>query len=202
MNEKENQNVNQTPNQQNNTQAISEAPAFQAAPPTVPPVAPPNQDAIVATDTNQQEYQATPATTPETTAEAKKTTFGGRIGRLGYFLGHVYIAFTLAAFLILMFVIAPALSLLDDGPLRIILSIPLFLIGATVIALILLAQISLIIRRLHDLGRPWFWILLTLLPVVDFIFALYLIFVPGQEGSNQWGEPMSSRNYLKVLGFK
>jgi uncharacterized membrane protein YhaH (DUF805 family) len=40
------------------------------------------------------------------------------------------------------------------------------------------------IRRLHDLGKPGWWILAMLVPCVNFLMLLYLLFAPGQgEGA-------------------
>lgn len=48
--------------------------------------------------------------------------------------------------------------------------------------------LSLIIRRLHDLDKGGMWALLALIPVINFIFNIYLFCVKGTEGYNQFGE--------------
>lgn len=66
-----------------------------------------------------------------------------------------------------------------------------FFIGLTVIAL-LIPNIILKIRRLHDLDRPVWWIIGTFIPVVCIVFDLYLIFARGTIGANQYGpDPLS-----------
>lgn len=46
------------------------------------------------------------------------------------------------------------------------------------------------VRRFHDIGKSGWWALVTLLPFVSFI----LIFIKGQEGSNQYGEDPRVKN--------
>lgn len=43
------------------------------------------------------------------------------------------------------------------------------------------------VRRLHDLNRNGLWLLLTLVPVVNFFFFIYMGFVKGTDGSNDYG---------------
>ena len=43
------------------------------------------------------------------------------------------------------------------------------------------------IRRLHDLNRTGWFMLLVFIPVVNLIFAIYLLFFKGTEGYNNYG---------------
>lgn len=47
--------------------------------------------------------------------------------------------------------------------------------------------IMLVIRRLHDLDRPTWWIVGNFIPIVNIAFSLYLLFAKGTEGPNQYG---------------
>ena len=49
-------------------------------------------------------------------------------------------------------------------------------------------NIMLMIRRLHDLGKSGWLALVAIIPIIGFIFSVYLFFAPGQVGSNQYGE--------------
>jgi uncharacterized membrane protein YhaH (DUF805 family) len=44
-------------------------------------------------------------------------------------------------------------------------------------------------KRCHDLGRSGWWMILLFLPIANLIFGLYLLFAPGEQGSNAYGEP-------------
>jgi uncharacterized membrane protein YhaH (DUF805 family) len=54
----------------------------------------------------------------------------------------------------------------------------------------LIPSFALALRRLHDIGKKGWWILLALIPVVNFIgmFVLLYFFVKdSQPGSNEYG---------------
>lgn len=83
-----------------------------------------------------------------------------------------------------------------------VLAIIVLLFAAVTVAMTILAVLSLYFRRIHDVNRSGFWLLLLLVPIVSFFFGLYLQFAPGTKGVNQYGEPESSLGFLQVLGFK
>jgi uncharacterized membrane protein YhaH (DUF805 family) len=45
---------------------------------------------------------------------------------------------------------------------------------------------SIAVRRLHDINQSGWWSLVALIPVVNFFFVLYLLFVEG-TGKNKFG---------------
>ena len=45
----------------------------------------------------------------------------------------------------------------------------------------------IVIRRLHDLDRPGWWCIGAIIPIVNFVLAIYLLFFKGTDGSNQYG---------------
>ncbi len=52
----------------------------------------------------------------------------------------------------------------------------------------IIPNISLCIRRLHDIGKPGTWLLIALIPLVG---AIILLILTAKESgpANQWGEP-------------
>lgn len=48
-------------------------------------------------------------------------------------------------------------------------------------------NIALMIRRLHDLGKSGYFVLIALVPVIGVIFSVCLFCIPGQDGYNQYG---------------
>lgn len=52
---------------------------------------------------------------------------------------------------------------------------------------ILIPNIAVGIRRLHDTGRTGWWLLIGLVPVVGFLVLLYFFVQPSDEGENQHG---------------
>lgn len=52
---------------------------------------------------------------------------------------------------------------------------------------ILVPSLSLCIRRLHDVGKSGWFLLLAFVPIAN-LYLLYL-YVQPSDGPNQWGEP-------------
>lgn len=58
---------------------------------------------------------------------------------------------------------------------------------AVIILLSIYPHAILGIKRLHDLDRSGWWYLLCLIPLVNIIMAIYLLFFKGSEGANRFG---------------
>ena len=54
-----------------------------------------------------------------------------------------------------------------------------------------IAGIFMGIKRLHDLNKSGWFYLLSLVPLVNIAFAIYLIVWKGDDGVNQYGAPNS-----------
>lgn len=62
-------------------------------------------------------------------------------------------------------------------------------------ATMLPVSVCLAIRRLHDLDRSGWFYLTSLVPVVNVILGLYLLFAKGTDGANQYGpDPLGPEN--------
>lgn len=130
--------------------------------------------------------------------EPKMMSFSGRIGRvryLAYALG-MYLLFGLA-----MGGVAAISSILPKSAANVLL---LVIMTAAYIGL-LVYFFSLAKRRLNDINLSGWFVLVGLVPLVNFIFGLVLMFWPGTPSVNRFG-PMPSRNnsgvlLASVLGF-
>lgn len=60
------------------------------------------------------------------------------------------------------------------------------LIGLLYLVLVI-PNIMVVIRRLHDLDRPGWWFVGTLIPIVNLVLGLYMLFAKGTDGPNQYG---------------
>lgn len=49
------------------------------------------------------------------------------------------------------------------------------------------------VKRLHDLNKSGWLILLLFVPIVGWVFALYMLFADGTVGPNQYGEDPKNR---------
>lgn len=81
--------------------------------------------------------------------------------------------------------------------LQLLLCVP-FLILATVFGIdtvmiyvysliCMIGGLSVTIRRLHDLNRSGWFILIGFIPVVNFFYYIYVLFFKGTEGANKYG---------------
>lgn len=60
------------------------------------------------------------------------------------------------------------------------------MIGGLVSLALLIPDLSLCIRRLHDIGKSWVWYLMGLIPLVGWII-LIVYYCKDSDGDNQWG---------------
>ncbi|MFF4423132.1 DUF805 domain-containing protein [Streptomyces sp. NPDC001549] len=100
----------------------------------------------------------------------KYAVFSGRARRQEYWM---FFLFNMAAAIILMIL---------DG----VLGTSPVLYSIYVVA-VLLPNLGVTIRRLHDTGKSGWWILINLVPFVGFIWFIVLVATAGQQQQNQYG---------------
>ncbi|MDH3635012.1 MAG: DUF805 domain-containing protein [Gammaproteobacteria bacterium] len=124
--------------------------------------------------------------------QPKIFSFNGRIGRMRY------LAYGIGVNLLLMLVMVPlagATAFMGGDPSSSmigILGIGIFYV-LTIVISVMFAK-----RRLNDLNRSGWWFLLFIVPFVNLLLAIYLIFFPGTNGSNNFG-PAPEANSVGVL---
>ncbi|MCJ8312192.1 MAG: DUF805 domain-containing protein [Saccharospirillaceae bacterium] len=129
------------------------------------------------TEQNHYEPGAAELNTEQNDELSTPSIFGykGRIGRVRYI---AYSVLGLFAFYFAM--IIPAIFIAISPA-----------IGGLLMFVLLVAFVVLSfswpIRRLHDLGHSGWLILLQLIPFVNIVFVLYVLFAPGKKGTNQYG---------------
>lgn len=52
---------------------------------------------------------------------------------------------------------------------------------------VLLPSLAVTVRRLHDIDRTGWWILIVLIPIIGFIVLLVFMVQDSQEGENEYG---------------
>lgn len=119
----------------------------------------------------------------------KKFTFTGRSSRQEYWLGSFGLGlimilsyFILFCFLGVMFALGSKLTGLGAGIAFIAGIVPLII---WIIGVIILF-VSMMIRRLHDVGRRGWWLLLNLVPFIGSLFVLFWLLKPS-DADNQFG---------------
>ena len=70
-----------------------------------------------------------------------------------------------------------------------------------ILVLYLYFLIVITVRRLHDLNRSGWLILLFLLPLVNIFMGLYLLLGSGTKGSNKYGLPRETLVWEKILAW-
>ncbi len=120
----------------------------------------------------------------------------GRIGRLRY------LAYNAGAYLVLWVFIGAVMALVatasdSAGPVFMgpaLIAVPLLIV-------FLVFSTLQLIKRCHDLGwNGWLW-LLSLVPLVNLFFFLPIVFMPGRDGSNEYGAPPPPNRWFHwVLG--
>lgn len=60
-------------------------------------------------------------------------------------------------------------------------------VGGIISLALLIPNLSLNIRRLHDIGKSWVWLLMGLIPLAGFII-LIVYYCKDSDGDNQWGK--------------
>lgn len=52
---------------------------------------------------------------------------------------------------------------------------------------VLVPSFAVSVRRLHDIGKSGWWLLIVFVPIIGGIWLLILLVTPGQSGSNSYG---------------
>lgn len=144
-------------------------------------------------------FSRSPAPTPD-----NPLSFNGRFGRLSFIGWYAF-------FNIVMFFIGIGLALftgvfnltslnLDSQLLQSLASLT-GLSYSVLFLVYLYFYMVLVARRLHDLNKSGWWMLLLLIPVLNIVFIFYLLFAAGSRGANQYGLPRPSAVWEKILAW-
>lgn len=121
----------------------------------------------------------------------------GRIGRIRM-LAH-YMLVSLASYVIVFIfaVVVFALGLESSALLT-----PLIFFGGTFYLGFIVIFWIFMIQRLHDINKSGWLSILCLVPFVNIVYGLCLLFIPGSEGTNNYGgHPPPNRWWHWVLGL-
>ncbi len=61
------------------------------------------------------------------------------------------------------------------------------ILGGLLSLAVLVPNIAVAVRRLHDTDRSGWWLLLNLIPVVGFLVLIWFYIQPGTPGANRYG---------------
>ena len=124
--------------------------------------------------------------------EPKIFSFSGRIGRMRY------LAYSFGLSFLVMFAVTFLTAFMSaaggDGILGMI-SMAVMIVAYVAVVLL---SIGFARRRFNDLDRSGWWLLTFLIPVVNLLVSIYLLFFPGSDGPNKFG-PAPVANSVGVL---
>jgi uncharacterized membrane protein YhaH (DUF805 family) len=106
----------------------------------------------------------------------KYAEFGGRARRKEYWM--------FALFNIIFLIVA---MILDNVFGTTIGALPYGVFYYLYVLAVLLPGIAVAVRRLHDVGKSGWMMLIVLIPIIGAIWLLVLICTDSQAGSNKWG---------------
>lgn len=66
---------------------------------------------------------------------------------------------------------------------------------------VLVPSLGIAVRRLHDVGKSGWFLLIALIPLIGAIWLLVLFFTDGEAGSNEYGpNPKTPESELEAIG--
>ncbi|WHR56626.1 DUF805 domain-containing protein [Acinetobacter haemolyticus] len=121
----------------------------------------------------------------------------GRFGRLSYLGWNMLLTVFVFILGIIAAIFIPAFDTSSTSSAIYILG------GLFVIVYIAMIYFSFVfsIRRLHDRNQTGWLSLLMLIPLINFLFFIYLICAKGNPDSNTYGAPRITKGWEKVLAW-
>ncbi|NNF96548.1 MAG: DUF805 domain-containing protein, partial [Halobacteria archaeon] len=109
-------------------------------------------------------------------------SLSGRLGRIRYLTYGIAIAFIAQLLLVLM---GGTGAMMQNETAS---TLSMIGIGVVYIAMVVII-VMLAVQRLHDLDKTGWLYLLILVPILNIIFAFYMLLAPGSAGANRFGNP-------------
>lgn len=125
--------------------------------------------------------------------------FSGRIGRLGFLLGYLYLQLPMFVVIFAYMIINAVGGDLNSGPLHAVMSVLLFGFGAVWTIFYFIVSIDLSVRRWHDIDQTGWLAFLYFVPIANFVAAVVQLVVPGNPEINRYGTPVSGLGIRQVL---
>ena len=141
--------------------------------------------------------KSNPATASNQAYQPIFLALNGRIGRLRYLAyGMISTFLTVIVLGILSAVLIPMIASGGMSETMMVAMMALLYLPLVVFSIIFMK------RRLNDLDKSGWWQLLYLIPILNIIFAIYILFWPGSKGSNSYGlQPAKNSPLLIIAGL-
>lgn len=109
-------------------------------------------------------------------------TLEGRLGRLRYLAYSFGLSIVIQAIATITIGLASVMPPDIGGIVTMIIMIVTYI-------MLLVTSFFIMIKRIHDVNRSGWLLLLLLVPLVNIILGLYMLFAPGTDGDNKYGPP-------------
>lgn len=128
----------------------------------------------------------------------------GRFGRLSFiawsaFLQFIFLCSSIALGLSIDIVNIASLSVNSNWQVSLHGLSSLFALAIMLVYLYF--GIVITVRRLHDLDRSGWWMLLFFVPLINLFVWIYILLFPGTRGSNQYGPIRTSLVWEKIVAW-
>lgn len=121
----------------------------------------------------------------------------GRFGRLSYLAwsGLTFLILIASLGLFKFFLMSEVIEVTKT------LSLVLMCIFLIICLLIMYLNIIFMIKRLHDFDQTGWLFLLNFVPIINFLFTICLLVMPGSEKRNQYGAVRETPVWEKIFAF-
>ena len=136
----------------------------------------------------------------DATYQPKVISFSGRLGRMRYLAYNLGLNIALSLLMIPFVGAAAFMGGMGASPES------TGMLGMVVMAVVYIGSIVISVmfakRRLNDLNRSGWWMLLMFVPLVNLLLVIYMLFFPGTDGSNNFGPaPVANTIGVLILGW-
>ena len=150
--------------------------------------------------TNPYSTPQSPFDAEEETYQPHVLTFEGRIGRLRYLAYSIpWGLLTWVAFFVLGIVAAIVIPAFASGS-EAAAGIIGIIMALVLVVIAYIPAFGLAKRRLNDMNQSGWLGLIMIIPFVNFLFLLVLLFAPGSQGSNRYGPRPCENSGLVIVG--
>lgn len=113
---------------------------------------------------------------PDTDLKSMYLRYDNRLNRKRYILRSLALLAVVIVISIIFGLLATALKIKS-----------LSILGTIISFASAIPSFMLVIRRLHDLDRPAWWCIGCIIPLINGVLGIYLLFFKGTDGPNQYG---------------
>jgi uncharacterized membrane protein YhaH (DUF805 family) len=121
----------------------------------------------------------------------------GRFSRFSYIAWNCLMSIVVVAIVAILTIISPALLQFPTQS----LPLPSLVVFGLIYIALFYFTIIFTIRRLHDRNHSGWFVLLLLVPLLNVVLAVYLLFAPGTPAANNFGSQRPTAGWETALAW-